>query len=135
MIYQQVNKINTCKILMVLTWLLDAKDLIKRMLAPDSSRASLDLIIHHPWLLSYRHLLLEQFNNTTTTMPKIPTHHQSNSIESETSIKKKPKKPKKKHVIKRAFLLVVYGPFPPPKRPYQDLSHLGTRETVFNKHL
>lgn len=93
------------------------------MLAPDSSRASLDLIIHHPWLLSYRHLLLEQ------TVPKIspPT----NSIDLETSVKKKTKK-SKNHVFKKAFFLIVYGPFPPPKRPYQDLSHLGTRDTVFN---
>lgn len=97
------------------------------MLAPDSSRASLDLIIHHPWLLSYRHLLLEQFH----PVPNIPTHHHNNSIESETSIKKKRKKP----CHQKGFSVNHVWSFSSPKKPYQDLSHLGTRETVFNKHL
>lgn len=39
----------------------DAKDILRRMLAPDIiTRASLDLIIYHPWLQPYRHLLVEQ---------------------------------------------------------------------------
>jgi len=50
----------------------------------------------------------------------------------------KPKKvkpnTKQKGFIKKAFLLLFQGPFPPPKKPYQDLAHLGTRESVFAKH-
>lgn len=33
---------------------IDVKDLLRRLLAPDSTRASLDLIIFHPWLKPYQ---------------------------------------------------------------------------------
>ncbi|KAL7320449.1 hypothetical protein PS15m_000338 [Mucor circinelloides] len=157
----------------------DAKDIIKRMLAPDSSRASLDLIIYHPWIKSYRPLLLDHYhnsinhnnnhignttkanfinnNNTTTKRPPLPNIQQkkrsilssrsirrSNSVmtttPSSTSSTQEPKpkkvKPntKQKGFLKKAFLLLFQGPFPPPKKPYQDLAHLGTRESVFAKH-
>ncbi|CAO3650220.1 unnamed protein product [Mucor fragilis] len=163
----------------------DAKDIIKRMLAPDSSRASLDLIIYHPWIKSYRPLLLDHYhnsnnhnnnhtgntmkanrpifinnNNNTTTSKRPPLSNiqqKKRSILSGRSIRRtnsvntttpssstsstqepKPKKAKpntkQKGFIKKAFLLLLQGPFPPPKKPYQDLAHLGTRESVFAKH-
>ncbi|GAN10853.1 conserved hypothetical protein [Mucor ambiguus] len=163
----------------------DAKDIIKRMLAPDSSRASLDLIIYHPWIKSYRPLLLDHYhnsnnhhnnnhigntkkanrpafinNNNNATASKRPplsniqqkkrsilgsrSIRRSNSVNtttpSSTSSNQEPKskkaKPntKQKGFIKKAFLLLFQGPFPPPKKPYQDLAHLGTRESVFAKH-
>ncbi|KAL9540947.1 hypothetical protein MBANPS3_009394 [Mucor bainieri] len=168
----------------------DAKDIIKRMLAPDSSRASLDLIIYHPWIKSYRPLLLDHYhnssnhnnnnnnnnnhtgntmranrpifinNNNNTTSSKRPPlsniQQKKRSILSSKSIRRSnsvntttpsstsstqepnPKKAKpntkQKGFIKKAFLLLLQGPFPPPKKPYQDLAHLGTRESVFAKH-
>ncbi|KAK4511390.1 UDP-glucose 6-dehydrogenase 4 [Mucor velutinosus] len=163
----------------------DAKDIIKRMLAPDSSRASLDLIIYHPWIKYYRPLLLDHYhngnnhnnnhtgntmkanrpifinnNNNTTAARRPPLSNiqqkkrsilgsrsirRSNSVNtttpsSSTSSTQEPKpkkaKPntKQKGFIKKAFLLLFQGPFPPPKKPYQELAHLGTRESVFAKH-
>ncbi|CEP12549.1 hypothetical protein [Parasitella parasitica] len=159
----------------------DAKDLIKRMLAPDSSRASLDLIIYHPWLKPYRPLLLDRYhhtiatgatmkanrpmyihsssNSTKTTIAKRPpatnakqrsilngkSIRRSNSVNTTTpstnsSATNEPKYKKTKHnaknkgFIKKAFSLLLQGPFPPPKKPYQALAHLGTRESVFAKH-
>jgi hypothetical protein len=111
---------------------LDAKDILRRMLAPDSTRASLDLIIYHPWLKSYRPLLLEQGN-------KEPVKKQKKSIKRSNSAPAPKPKPKIKHnkrgpkFIKKAFRLILQGPFPPPKQPYRDLAHLGTRESVFAK--
>lgn len=80
------------------------------MLAPDVvTRASLDLVIYHPWLQPYRHLLLSPLPSPEPVMTR-----------------------KKKHgKFKQALSLVLKGPFPPPKKPYRDLSHLGTRESVF----
>ncbi|RCI05191.1 hypothetical protein CU098_013113 [Rhizopus stolonifer] len=88
----------------------DAKDILRRMLAPDVvTRASLDLVIYHPWLQPYRHLLLSPLPSPEPVMTR-----------------------KKKHgKFKQALSLVLKGPFPPPKKPYRDLSHLGTRESVF----
>lgn len=147
----------------------DAKDLLKRMLAPDMTRASLDLIIYHPWLQPYRPLLfehcqrssasssaeaavavkqqqqtskLDHFNNShhptqqqqRNFLPPSPSRN--NSIHA--ALNEKPsfattttKNKNKKNVIQKAILLLVQGPFPPPRKPYRDLSHLGTRESVF----
>ncbi|RCH78853.1 hypothetical protein CU098_005866, partial [Rhizopus stolonifer] len=46
----------------------DAKDILRRMLAPVSIRASLDLIIYHPWIKPYRHLLLDHYTRPGSTM-------------------------------------------------------------------
>lgn len=158
----------------------DAKDLLRRMLAPDMTRASLDLIIYHPWIKAYRPLLLDNYyttskatssliNNTTakneyfstntpkpqqqrnTTTRTINAHNSnatsitaiSNSNDKTklskstafptTATNKKPTSSTNagKKFIRKAILLLVQGPFPPPKKPYRDLSHLGTRESVF----
>lgn len=115
---------------------IDAKDLLRRMLAPDLTRASLDLVIYHPWIKSYRPLLLDKYQLNETIdnnlLPPPEQQRNTNSIHTNTL----PPKPSKssstgKRFIKKAILLLVQGPFPPPKQPYRDLSHLGTRETVF----
>ncbi|KAG2202192.1 hypothetical protein INT47_002111, partial [Mucor saturninus] len=110
----------------------DAKDLLRRMLAPDLTRASLDLIIYHPWIKSYRPLLLDKCQQPSSN------HHQQEQLppapqQQQNTRRKKPSKSTStsKKLLKRAFSLLVQGPFPPPKQPYKDLSHLGTRETVF----
>ncbi|KAI9282727.1 kinase-like domain-containing protein [Sporodiniella umbellata] len=88
----------------------DAKDLLQRMLAPDVvTRASLDLVIYHPWLQAYREHLLSP----------IPSPEPASA------------KKKKTGRFKRTVSLVLNGPYPPPKNPYHDLSHLGTRDSVF----
>lgn len=117
------------------------------MLAPDMNRASLDLVIHHPWLKSYRPSLLdhyystskkptsESFNNTTLLLP--PQQQRNTTDKSITTQSMQSPKPSKsrssagKRFIKKAIALLVQGPFPPPKKPYRDLSHLGTRDSVF----
>jgi serine/threonine protein kinase len=105
----------TVILFLVFIFIIDAKDILRRMLAPDIiTRASLDLIIYHPWLQPYRHLLVEQ----SLPIQQDPTPE---------VIKKK----KKIKPFKQAVLFIFHGPFPPPKKPYQDLSHLGTRESVF----
>ncbi|CAO3618867.1 unnamed protein product [Mucor hiemalis] len=160
----------------------DAKDLLRRMLAPDMTRASLDLIIYHPWIKAYRPLLLDKYstsskatssliNNTTakneyfsnitpkpqqqrnTTTRTINAHNSittsitaisdsndktklTKSADFSTTNDKKPTTSSSsanigKRFIRKAILLLVQGPFPPPKKPYRDLSHLGTRESVF----
>jgi serine/threonine protein kinase len=134
----------------------DARDLLRRMLAPDMTRASLDLVIYHPWIKSYRPLLLDQyyttskatssltpkneyFTNTTPQQQRNTTTRRSNSVhtttppQDQTKIEPipKPRKKSSSRFIKKAFLLLLQGPFPPPKKPYRDLSHLGTRDSVF----
>jgi hypothetical protein len=89
------------------------------MLAPDATRASLDLVIYHPWIKPYRSYLLEIYQKPKPTKTITPESH------------KKDDKKKKENFIKKAFLLIIKGPFPPPTHPYRDLAHLGTRESVF----
>jgi hypothetical protein len=131
------------------------------MLAPDMTRASLDLIIYHPWLKSYRPLLLnsasvsatppalkstakiasklDYFNNNHHALPQqqINLSSSRNSVhafDTSTTEKPLPPKPSKKKnegLLRKAILLLVKGPFPPPRKPYRDLSHLGTRDSVF----
>ncbi|MBM6387229.1 MAG: hypothetical protein JSY10_25060 [Paenibacillus sp.] len=117
------------------------------MLAPDMNRASLDLVIHHPWLKSYRPSLLDHYYSTTkkatinqsfNSTTVLPQQQRNTTDKSNSSIQsiKSPKPSKSssfagKRFIKKAISLLVKGPFPPPKKPYRDLSHLGTRETVF----
>jgi hypothetical protein len=115
------------------------------MLAPDSTRASLDLIIYHPWIKIYRPLLLDQYKETPVTKKQrnmsIRSIRRSNSVntapDSITNQASKPKKIKYNKrgpkFIKKAIMLIFQGPFPPPKKPYRDLAHLGTRESVFAK--
>lgn len=114
MIYLKVKR-QSVILFLVFIFIIDAKDILRRMLAPDIiTRASLDLIIYHPWLQPYRHLLVEQ----SLPIQQDPTP-------------KVIKKKKKIKPFKQAVLFIFHGPFPPPKKPYQDLSHLGTRESVF----
>lgn len=125
------------------------------MLAPDMNRASLDLIIYHPWLKAYRPSLLDHYYSTskkatsatTTTKndslsappsPPPPQTQKRSLPNTTTSSSKKPSKKSSsssftsgKRLIKRALSFLVQGPFPPPKKPYRDLSHLGTRDSVF----
>lgn len=81
----------------------DAKDLLRRMLAPESARASLDLILFHPWIRS-------NINPHLSEEEKVPQQHRA----------VKEKKIKKKNRVmgafKKAIRLVFFGPYPPPKR-------------------
>ncbi|KAI8984339.1 hypothetical protein BDF20DRAFT_859365 [Mycotypha africana] len=175
------------------------------MLAPYGTRASLDIVIHHPWLANYRHRLLDyhkqychdqmedlnkrsittnhegditvnqesleneqcrtkppslicnsaskrtvlshkksikRFNSVGTTstvmlhqhiVTATPNYHERTSPHSNSKTYRSLHQHKGRRGIsfKKAFTFVFQGPFPPPKRPYQDLSHLGTRKSVF----
>ncbi|KAI9320407.1 kinase-like domain-containing protein [Dichotomocladium elegans] len=70
----------------------DAKDLLLKMLAPHHSRASLDAILFHPWLNPHRH-------GFASAQPRVSPAR----------------------LLMRALKTFVYGPYPPPKRPYQEL--------------
>lgn len=101
----------------ILISILDAKDILRRMLAPDlRNRASLDLIIYHPWLKPYMHILLPDHNRPPRQQPAFTPQGKKRS-------RFKP--------LRQVLLLFLHGPFPPPKKPYRDLSHLGTRDSVF----
>ncbi|KAI8331686.1 hypothetical protein BC941DRAFT_456034 [Chlamydoabsidia padenii] len=94
----------------------DVKDLLRRMLAPEQTRASLDLIMFHPWLKPYRMVVLP-------STPTVPTAHSPPSVKIITTNKKK--KPKWRRAINKTCRFIVLGPYPPPSRPYQELAHLG----------
>ncbi|KAI8337621.1 kinase-like domain-containing protein [Chlamydoabsidia padenii] len=107
----------------------DAKDLLRRMLAPETSRASLDLVMFHPWLKPYSVILpSHEFKRsiskmataaaTTTTTPTTPMITSSRVLP-------EPYHPvltkKKKSLVNKMIVFIVQGPFPPPKHPYRDL--------------
>ncbi|KAI8333489.1 kinase-like domain-containing protein [Choanephora cucurbitarum] len=145
----------------------DVKDIIRHMLAPDSTRASLDLIIYHPWIEPYRHLLLDHYthsaaaasdhnnthtntinnnnnadNNNNSIRQEQPQQKRSKSARfstsSSTTVQEKAKKTRRssrtKRLLQNALRLIFQGPFPPPRSPYQDLAHLGTRGSAFARH-
>ncbi|ORZ01061.1 kinase-like domain-containing protein [Syncephalastrum racemosum] len=131
----------------------DAKDLLRRMLAPDAARASLDLVIFHPWLRSCT--IFPPPSPPSSPLPS-PAPHLAD-IKSKSKLtspeKREPrttsktgpplaklvlpsKKPRTKStskkkrkmlaaVFKRTLLVIAYGPFPPPKQPYRALASLG----------
>jgi serine/threonine protein kinase len=96
----------------------DARDLIQRMLAPEKTRASFDLVMFHPWLKSY-----------------IFWPDQSIKVSENTKIfSKKPKnksKTKEAKKVMRAFrkaiLFIIKGPHPPPAS-YYDLVNKRHRQ-------
>ncbi|KAI8086510.1 uncharacterized protein BX664DRAFT_335994 [Halteromyces radiatus] len=90
----------------------DVKDLLRRMLAPEQSRASLDLVMFHPWLKPYRIVI-------STASSSVPSPRIS------LRINKKKRKPKWQRIINKTFRFLFLGPYPPPTRPYRELAHLG----------
>lgn len=94
----------------------EAVDLLSSMLAPNTTRITLELIIYHPWLLPYRPLLLDQIYNNTPSSPGYDNHQQSptsSSIHFNSSYHHDQKK--KKRLFSKFFLFIAKGPFPPPK--------------------
>ncbi|KAI8326977.1 hypothetical protein EDC96DRAFT_532763 [Choanephora cucurbitarum] len=118
----------------------DVKDIIRHMLAPDSTRASLDLIIYHPWIEPYRHLLLDHYTHSAAAakQPQQKSKSARFSTSSSTTVQEKAKKTRRssrtKRLLQNALRLIFQGPFPPPRSPYQDLAHLGTRGSAFARH-
>ncbi|CAO3589375.1 unnamed protein product [Absidia cylindrospora] len=91
----------------------DVKDLLRRMLAPEQSRASLDLVMFHPWLKPYRVM-------ATSTASSIASPKLSKRLG---NIKKR--KSKWQRFFKKTCGIILHGPYPPPSRPYRELAHLG----------
>ncbi|KAI9264399.1 kinase-like domain-containing protein [Phascolomyces articulosus] len=169
----------------------DAKDLLRRMLAPDTTRASLDLVLFHPWLKPYKvsvpssspvdHLhhssqqqapppIITKTAPSSSTLhrtsippiPPLPLPSQDVSFDkellttpsssdvipplppqpstsssgggnrgtiipvSESTTTHQQDEKKLKRVLTSMMHLLVQGPYPPPKRPYQELAHLHT---------
>ncbi|KAG0194591.1 hypothetical protein DFQ28_008849 [Apophysomyces sp. BC1034] len=104
----------------------DAKDLLRRMLAPDPSRASLDLVMFHPWLKPYKVLADPPSEQPPPSLPpSAPLPPPVTPPERVAQQKKKRKTVKR--VLFRAMFFLVEGPYPPPKQPYRELAHLGKK--------
>lgn len=98
----------------------DVKDLLRRMLAPIGTRASLDLVLFHPWLkqqgmdssiacLSYSNYSSHSGSHRNITMQQ----------QDPPTAKCKPFKP-----LLHLLTLIAYGPYRPPKGPYRELASL-----------
>lgn len=112
------------------------------MLAPDTTRASLDLVLFHPWLKPYKvtvpsaeqpakeeHVAPDQppvaMAEPSTTVAvrenlgpsqHLTTTGQHHYHEKRTSVKR---------ALAHMIHLVVEGPFPPPRHPYRVLVQMG----------
>ncbi|KAI8338910.1 kinase-like domain-containing protein [Chlamydoabsidia padenii] len=93
----------------------DVKDLLRRMLAPEQTRASLDLVMFHPWMKPYRMLL-----STTSLQSLVPTCSRISL-----RINKKARKSKWWRLINKTCRFLFLGPYSPPSKPYRELAHLG----------
>ncbi|KAI9299975.1 hypothetical protein BJ944DRAFT_244644 [Cunninghamella echinulata] len=114
----------------------DAKDLLRRMLSPDHTRASLDLVMFHPWLKPHTIIIPSPELKLTPQQQPIIIH--SREISSSSSQpqyqpqhrqtllplngKKKSKTKVLRKKLKKMMILIIEGPYPPPKRPYQEFS-------------
>ncbi|KAI9009370.1 hypothetical protein CLU79DRAFT_774833 [Phycomyces nitens] len=94
----------------------DVKDLLRRMLAPDATRASLDLVVFHPWLKPY-----------SVVVPTQPVESPAHFAATKPTTPSKKKKKKPKRLLRQMLLFVFQGPCPPPKQPYRDFAGFGTR--------
>ncbi|ORY97711.1 kinase-like domain-containing protein [Syncephalastrum racemosum] len=152
----------------------DAQDLLRRMLAPESSRASLDLVMFHPWLKSYMATttMVSDLQRPNQRLQKEQPQKQSNATDvdnhatipssssgfvPETSLLSPPSSPpppprptaaaaaehdtlanaprkpstrdrsskRMSRTLADMLLILVEGPFPPPKHPYRELAYLG----------
>jgi serine/threonine protein kinase len=92
---------------------IEVKDLMRRMLAPESTRASFDLIMFHPWLKPYYD------SSTIPITPVTATTAVVDDVEKKTTKKKRMKK-KTIRMVKKVILLIFLGPYPPPKRAYNN---------------
>ncbi|CAO3631574.1 unnamed protein product [Cunninghamella echinulata] len=113
----------------------DVKDLLRRMLAPEQTRASLDLVMFHPWLKPY--------HVNISTPSSLSSKSSSSSTTSSFKIKIQKFKSKKKKLSSSSSSLtssfsskwysmihwilqwLCYGPYPPPSKVYHELAHFG----------
>ncbi|KAI7904401.1 kinase-like domain-containing protein [Cokeromyces recurvatus] len=87
----------------------DARDLIQRMLSPEHTRASLDLIMFHPWLKSYIPWLNTEEEHKTKKM----NYNKSTKIKN-SRLRAKKKIKKTVHAVKKIITYIFKGPYPPP---------------------
>lgn len=113
----------------------DAKDLLRRMLAPRQTRASLDLVLFHPWLkpilfpgTSSSYLNHDSWfrSQQASSLPPPPS---SLPLPSSTNRYRRKKRTNcHRHIIRmflRMLRILAHGPYPPPKKPYRELGLLG----------
>lgn len=105
------------------------------MLAPDTTRASLDLVLYHPWLkpckIDVSAITQTHDNNTMriSNAPPVSPAQESHPTATITSKRQShqtteyTKRNSLTRALRQAFMVLVEGPYPPPKRPYQDLSN------------
>ncbi|KAI7886012.1 kinase-like protein [Lichtheimia hyalospora FSU 10163] len=112
----------------------DAKDLLRRMLAPRQTRASLDLVLFHPWL---KPILFPGASSSYLNHDSWFRSQQASSLpptsplplpSSTTRNRRKKRIHCHRHIIRlllRVLRALAHGPYPPPKKPYRELGLLG----------
>ncbi|KAI8366701.1 uncharacterized protein BYT42DRAFT_587583 [Radiomyces spectabilis] len=109
----------------------DAKDLLRRTLAPEATRASLDLVMFHPWLKPYQLEAMVPPANDENKKPivTLPAREVQPPVPKEQAPKAPERKKKDRRrmgrALTQAFIFLIEGPYPPPKQPYHELAHLG----------
>ncbi|CDH50717.1 predicted protein [Lichtheimia corymbifera JMRC:FSU:9682] len=111
----------------------DAKDLLRRMLAPRQTRASLDLVLFHPWL---KPVLFPGASSSYLNHDSWFRSQQASSIppplppSSTTRYRRKKRTNCHRHLVRillRMLRVLARGPYPPPKKPYRELGLLGLK--------
>ncbi|KAI8074376.1 kinase-like domain-containing protein [Gongronella butleri] len=106
----------------------DAKDLLRRMLAPKSSRASMDLVLFHPWLKAL-HASADVGTDDRAIHARQTRFLKRMSMSDPPAgldLPPTPRVEKKRHSLSHWMLILCQGPFP--TKPYQELVYLGTRQ-------
>lgn len=120
---EKVNQTYMCMLLYTHIYI-DAKDLLRRMLAPHPGRrASLDLVMFHPWLKACsshdtsRRQSVESISSYRRRRP--PRNNNNNQTTCNKPL-----------VVTKAVKFLTHGPYPPPRRPYRELALLGQRAST-----
>ncbi|KAI9299712.1 hypothetical protein BJ944DRAFT_273991 [Cunninghamella echinulata] len=108
----------------------DVKDLLRRMLAPEQTRASLDLVMFHPWLKPY-HVNISTPSSLSSKSSKPSTASFKIKIQKFKS-KKKSSSSLSSSVSSKWYSMIhwilqwlCYGPYPPPSKVYNELAHFS----------
>lgn len=87
----------------------EARDLIQKLISPEQSRASFEMILVHPWL---KKSFFQQQNTRTQQQPQP---------------KKSNWRKKLLRLLTKILILIVKGPYPPPTS-YHDLAYTTKKQ-------
>lgn len=111
--------------ILIYYFLIDARDLIQRMLSPESARASFDLLMFHPWIQPYIYwsdTVVKGHQDQATAATAATAASRSSSEKNKNKKESKSHKRMKKAVrmIRKVIRIIFKGPYPPPSS-YYDL--------------